>query len=125
MRAWTTCPTRSSAPWTRARGADPETLRDLLTQAESADAGGWTVHRGLGDYGTDYAKRALITRFGYGADLDADALYPHATTDSDGRPLDGAAHAYVLHVDAAQTPPVDGFWSLTMMTSGSSSPTTR
>ncbi|MFG3093081.1 DUF1254 domain-containing protein [Streptomyces antibioticus] len=92
----------------------PETLRDLLARAEAANAGGWTVHRGLGDYGTDYAKRAVITRFGYGANLDADALYPHATTDADGRPLDGA-HAYVLHFDAGRTPPVDGFWSLTMM----------
>lgn len=92
----------------------PETLRDLLARAESANAGGWTVHRGLGDYGTDYTKRAVITRFGYGANLDADALYPHATTDADGRPLDGA-HTYVLHFGAGQTPPVDGFWSLTMM----------
>ncbi|MFF8486869.1 DUF1254 domain-containing protein [Streptomyces antibioticus] len=92
----------------------PDTLRDLLARAEAANAGGWTVHRGLGAYGTDYAKRAVITRFGYGANLDADALYPHATTDADGRPLDGA-HAYVLHFDAGRTPPVDGFWSLTMM----------
>ncbi|MGA5064207.1 DUF1254 domain-containing protein [Streptomyces exfoliatus] len=92
----------------------PETLRDLFARAESANAGGWTVHRGLGDYGTDYTKRAVITRFGYGANLDADALYPHATTDADGRPLDGA-HTYVLHFDAGKTPPVDGFWSLTMM----------
>ncbi|MBB4986851.1 DUF1254 domain-containing protein [Streptomyces nymphaeiformis] len=92
----------------------PEVLRELLARAESAGVGGWAVHRGLGDYGTDYAKRAVITRFGYGANLDADALYPHATTDADGRPLDGA-HAYVLHFAAGQTPPVDGFWSLTMM----------
>ncbi|MGW3520782.1 DUF1254 domain-containing protein [Streptomyces hydrogenans] len=92
----------------------PEALRELLGRAESVKTDGWTVHRGLGDYGTDYAKRAVITRFGYGANLDADALYPHATTDADGRPLDGA-HTYVLHFDAGRTPPVDGFWSLTMM----------
>ncbi|MFD3728940.1 DUF1214 domain-containing protein [Streptomyces sp. NPDC058671] len=41
-------------------------------------------------------------------------MYPHATHDGDGRPLDGA-HSYVLHSDAAQIPPVDGFWSLTIM----------
>ncbi|MER7983303.1 DUF1254 domain-containing protein [Streptomyces sp. NPDC095817] len=92
----------------------PQTLHDLFAQAESANAGGWTVHRGLGDYGSDYTKRAVITRFGYGANLDADALYPHATTDSDGQPL-GGAHTYVLHFDPGETPPVDGFWSLTMM----------
>lgn len=92
----------------------PEVLRTLLARAESENSGGWTVHRGLGDYGTDYAKRAVITLVGYGANLDADALYPHATHDADGRPLDGA-HTYVLHFDAGETPPVDGFWSLTMM----------
>ncbi|MFD3534873.1 DUF1254 domain-containing protein [Streptomyces sp. NPDC058661] len=92
----------------------PEALRDLLARAESTKTDGWAVHRGLGDYGTDYAKRAVITRFGYGANLDADALYPHATHDADGRPLDGA-HTYVLHFDAGEIPPVDGFWSLTMM----------
>ncbi|GGV95372.1 hypothetical protein GCM10010230_10900 [Streptomyces narbonensis] len=92
----------------------PEALDELLARAEAAKTSGWAVHRGLGDYGTDYAKRAVITRFGYGANLDADALYPHATTDAEGRPLDGA-HAYVLHFEAGKTPPVDGFWSLTMM----------
>ncbi|WMX43942.1 DUF1214 domain-containing protein [Streptomyces roseicoloratus] len=92
----------------------PQILHDLFARAESAKTGGWAVHRGLGDYGTDYGKRALITRFGYGANLDADALYPHATTDAEGRPLDGA-HTYVLHFEADRIPPVDGFWSLTMM----------
>lgn len=92
----------------------PETLHDLLARAESANAGGWAAHRGLGGYGTDYAKRAVITLVGYEANLDADALYPHATHDADGRPFDGA-HTYVLHFDADRTPPVDGFWSLTIM----------
>ncbi|MFG2606900.1 DUF1254 domain-containing protein [Streptomyces sp. NPDC048514] len=95
----------------------PQALAAMMTKAESESengGSGWTVHRGLGDYGTDYAKRAIIARFGYGANLDADALYPHATTDADGRPLDGTHH-YVLHFDAGQTPPAKGFWSLTMM----------
>ncbi|MFC9491516.1 DUF1254 domain-containing protein, partial [Streptomyces hydrogenans] len=30
----------------------PEALRELLGRAESAKTDGWTVHRGLGDYGT-------------------------------------------------------------------------
>lgn len=97
-----------------ARG--PRALHELLARAEAAGSrvDGWTIHRGLGDYGTDYAKRAIVTWIGYGANLDADALYPHATTDADGQPLDGA-HDYVLHFDAGNTPPVRGFWSLTMM----------
>ncbi|MER6527117.1 DUF1254 domain-containing protein [Streptomyces sp. NPDC001508] len=97
-----------------ARG--PKVLHDLMAQAESPgnQVNGWTIHRGLGDYGTDYAKRAIVTWVGYGANLDVDALYPHATTDANGEPLDGA-NRYVLHFDAGQTPPARGFWSLTMM----------
>ncbi|MFD6188863.1 DUF1254 domain-containing protein [Streptomyces sp. NPDC060275] len=99
-----------------AAASGPRTLRGFKSQAEAPghQVDGWTVHRGLGDYGTDYAKRAMVTWVGYGANLDVDALYPHATNDADGRPLDGA-HRYVLHFDAGRTPPVRGFWSLTMM----------
>src|SRR5690606_22994 len=94
----------------------PETLQGFKSQAEAPgnEVNGWPVHRGLGAYGTDYPKRAMVTWVGYGANLDVDALYPHATNDADGRPLDGA-HRYVLHFDADRTPPVRGFWSLTMM----------
>ncbi|MFI8487521.1 DUF1254 domain-containing protein [Streptomyces rubrogriseus] len=99
-----------------AAASGPETLRGFKSQAEAPgqQVNGWTVHRGLGDYGTNYPKRAMVTWLGYGANLDVDALYPHATNDADGRPLDGA-HRYVLHFEAGQTPPVRGFWSLTMM----------
>ncbi|PPS90962.1 DUF1214 domain-containing protein [Streptomyces sp. MH60] len=62
----------------------------------------------LGHYGTNYAKRAMVTWVGYGGSLDVDALYPHATDDGDRRPLDGA-HRYLLHFAAGQTPPVRGF----------------
>ncbi|OQQ13826.1 hypothetical protein B0675_26730 [Streptomyces sp. M41(2017)] len=99
-----------------AAAAGPATLQAFKSQAESPDhqINGWTIHRGLGNYGTDYAKRAMVTWLGYGANLDVDALYPHATTDADGNPLDGT-HQYVLHFESGQTPPVQGFWSLTMM----------
>ncbi|MBM7089631.1 DUF1254 domain-containing protein [Streptomyces sp. S12] len=100
----------------RAAATGPETLQGFKSQAEAPgnQVNGWTVHRGLGAYGTDYPKRAMVTWVGYGANLDVDALYPHATNDADGRLLDGA-HRYVLHFDADRTPPVRGFWSLTMM----------
>ena len=69
--------------------------------------------RGLGDYGTDYARRAHVALIGLGANLDADAVYPHATVDSQGRPLSGG-HGYRLHFPPGQLPPVRGFWSLTL-----------
>ena len=75
--------------------------------------GGWALHRGLGTYGTDYAKRAAVALAGLGANLDEDAVYPRATTDGAGRPLTGD-HRYRLHFDPGRLPPARAFWSLTM-----------
>ena len=73
----------------------------------------WTLHRGLGSYGTDYFKRAHVALIGLGANLDEDSIYPHATTDRDGHALNGA-HRYRLHFEPGETPPARAFWSLTM-----------
>jgi hypothetical protein len=45
--------------------------------------------------------------------LPADAVYPAAFVDGDGKPLDGA-NRYVLHFGKEELPPADAFWSLTM-----------
>lgn len=74
---------------------------------------GWIVNHGLGSYGTDYDKRAVVARIGLGANLDADAMYPMARTDANGQPLTGASK-YIIHFDKGQTPPVSAFWSLTL-----------
>ena len=83
--------------------------------AHSKDAGkninGWLFTLDTGNYGTDYLQRAYITAIGLGANKPEDALYPTASTDSDGKPLDGA-NKYVIHFTKA--PPVKAFWSLTM-----------
>jgi hypothetical protein len=97
--------------------AAPSSGRDRLRrkgdEVEAARVNGWTIWRGLGDYGTDYATRAYIAFIGLGANLDADAMYPRATVDSDDRPLVGDHH-YVLHFAPDRLPPVNGFWSLTL-----------
>jgi hypothetical protein len=77
------------------------------------DQGGWTRHRGLGAYGTDYAKRASVALVGLGANLDADAVYPHTDVDAAGEALTGE-HRYVLRFGPGQLPPAKAFWSLTM-----------
>ena len=111
--------TATSPPSRRPRkaGAAPaaglEAIRQAVAQSESAPQGGWTIHHGLGEYGTDYANRAIVALVRLGANLAADAVYPHATTDADGQPLTGQ-HRYLLHFDADQLPPVRGFWSLSM-----------
>lgn len=75
---------------------------------------GWTMPRGLGDYGTRYAQRAMIAARGLGANLDEDAVYPSSLTDADGEKYDGANHKYILHFEAGKFPPANAFWSITM-----------
>ena len=74
---------------------------------------GWIISKGLGRYGTDYMKRAVVAAFGWPANLQADAVYPYTETDSTGARLSGA-NKYTLTFARGQTPPVDGFWSITM-----------
>jgi hypothetical protein len=98
-------------------------LKDLpqraLTEISShrgdlgADVNGWVKTIGLGRYGTDYMKRAVVAAFGWPANLEKDAVYPFTEIDSTGRALNGA-HAYTLTFPAGQLPPVNGFWSITM-----------
>jgi hypothetical protein len=88
-------------------------LRRIGKQIDADRVNGWSFPRGLGSYGTDYAKRAYVAFMGLGANLDADAVYPHTTMDAQGRALSGA-HRYRLHFDSGALPPVRGFWSLTL-----------
>jgi hypothetical protein len=74
---------------------------------------GWVITKGLGVYGTDYMKRAVVAAFGWPANLEKDAVYPYTEVDSDGVELSGA-HKYTLTFPKGQVPPVNGFWSITM-----------
>jgi hypothetical protein len=107
---------RVSADVAQALSHAPEAaLKKII--AHYADAGrivnGWLLGTGSGHYGTDYLQRALIAYIGLGGNLPADAYYPIAQVDDRGRPLTGA-HDYVVHFEKSGTPPVNGFWSLTM-----------
>jgi hypothetical protein len=76
---------------------------------------GWTyMIKNIGQYGTDYIQRALVTAIGLGANRPQDAIYPTSQKDAAGSEYDGASKKYVMHFDKGQTPPVNGFWSLTM-----------
>jgi hypothetical protein len=74
---------------------------------------GWVVTKGLGVYGTNYMKRAVVAAFGWPANLPQDAVYPYTEVDSGGRKLSGA-NRYSLTFAKGKTPPVDAFWSITM-----------
>ncbi|MFO0803823.1 MAG: DUF1254 domain-containing protein [Gemmataceae bacterium] len=74
---------------------------------------GWTFTTRAGLYGTDYLQRAFITAIGLGANRPQDAVYPTGEVDAEGKPFDGA-NKYVMRFPKGQTPPADGFWSVTM-----------
>jgi len=74
---------------------------------------GWLVAKGLGIYGTNYMKRAVVAAFGWPANLEKDAVYPYTFVDADGNKFSGA-NKYTLNFPKGQTPPVKGFWSITM-----------
>ncbi len=88
-------------------------LKDISEQDLSTE-NGWAVRReGIGVYGTDYPVRAYVSMIGLGALTPEEAAYPNSKKDIEGRPLSGE-HAYRIHFEAGQTPPVDAFWSLTV-----------
>jgi DNA sulfur modification protein DndE len=83
--------------------------------AAQKQANGWIVSTGSGHYGTDYLQRALVAYIGVGGNLPADAFYPIARFDGDGKPLNSASR-YAMHFTKADIPPIhpQGFWSLTI-----------
>jgi hypothetical protein len=92
-----------------------EALKKIEANKESLGGmvDGWVITKGLGVYGTDYMKRAVVAAFGWPANLQDDAVYPYTEVDSAGKPLSGA-NKYTLTFAKGQTPPVNGFWSITM-----------
>lgn len=74
---------------------------------------GWSFNLNVGNYGTDYALRAAVAAFGFGANRPEDAIYMHTMNDSRGMSLTGS-NSYVIHFAPGQTPPQHGFWSLTV-----------
>jgi hypothetical protein len=74
---------------------------------------GWVYMFDIGRYGTRYTRRAEIAKFGLGANMPQDAIYPRASTDSMGRPLNGQ-YRYTMRFSKGNLPPAGAFWSLSM-----------
>ncbi|HEY7404895.1 MAG TPA: DUF1254 domain-containing protein [Candidatus Angelobacter sp.] len=74
---------------------------------------GWEFMTDVGQYGTNYLWRAVVAFVGLGANLPEDAIYPRATTDSDGQPFNGSRR-YEIRFQKGQLPPVNAFWSITL-----------
>ncbi|MFF1795089.1 DUF1254 domain-containing protein [Kitasatospora sp. NPDC058263] len=99
----------STLPTSVARGLSrvPETARKKIMgqYASQKLANGWIMSTDSGHYGTDYLQRALVAYIGVGGNLPADAFYPIARFDGDGRVLNGASN-YVMHFAKTDGPPV-------------------
>jgi len=97
------------------RSAPEAALGMIMSSAKTAgkNVNGWLIVPKAGLYGTDYLLRAYVNALGPGWNRPEDAVYPISYTAADGKPYDGA-NKYVLRFPKGQTPPVKGFWSLTM-----------
>ena len=86
----------------------------LEAQTLARIANGWSMNTDtMGVYGNYYLKRAIIAQQGLGANLPEDAIYPLNLVDDSGQPLDGRNN-YTIHFDAAEIPPANAFWSVTL-----------
>jgi len=94
--------------------ADAQALMAWKLKTLARVENGWSMNtETMGVYGNDYLKRAIVAQVGLGANLPEDAIYPLNLGDESGQPLDGA-HAYTLHFDKTELPPVKAFWSITL-----------
>jgi hypothetical protein len=79
-----------------------------------AHVNGWVFSTKMGQYGTDYLNRALVTAIGLGANRPQDAVYPTSEVDADSKPYDGANKYVMRFASKKDLPPANAFWSLTM-----------
>jgi hypothetical protein len=87
-----------------------------FSDGDVQDIDGWGFTTKTGIYGTNYIQRALVTAIGLGANRPQDAIYPTSLKSGSGvikRAYNGS-EKYVLTFKKGLTPPVSGFWSLTM-----------
>ncbi|WP_432431219.1 DUF1254 domain-containing protein [Methylocella silvestris] len=89
-------------------------FKDSDGDVQNVNGWGFTTKTGL--YGTNYLQRALVTAIGLGANRPQDAVYPTSQKYAGG--LIGrnymGSEQYILTFKKGLTPPVKGFWSLTM-----------
>jgi len=74
---------------------------------------GWTSPPNGANWGYDYLSRTATARSNMYDNAPNETRYVYTDFDSTGQRLSGA-HVYTVTFPAGQTPPVDGFWSLTL-----------
>jgi len=74
---------------------------------------GWTSPSNGANWGYDYLSRAATAKSNMYDNAPNETRYIYTDFDSKSQRLNGA-HTYTVTFAAGQTPPVDGFWSLTL-----------
>jgi hypothetical protein len=74
---------------------------------------GWNSPPNGANWGYDYLSRLATAKSNMYDNAPQETRYIYTDFDSKGTRLNGA-HGYTVTFSAGQTPPVDGFWSLTM-----------
>jgi hypothetical protein len=74
---------------------------------------GWNSPPNGANWGYDYLSRAATAKSNMYDNAPQETRYIYTDFDSTGQRLNGA-HAYTVTFPAGQTPPVNGFWSLTL-----------
>jgi hypothetical protein len=89
-------------------------LNNSSQTVQKINSNGWGyILQDIGTYGNNYETRAFIALIGLGANLPEDAVYPTTDKDNTDQPLN-TSHEYTITFPAGQTPPAQGFWSITM-----------
>src|SRR5262249_53460246 len=88
-------------------------MLQMKVNSAMQNVNGWMFTTKTGIYGTDYLMRAVIAAIDLGANRPQDAIYPCSSKDANDRSYEGA-NKYVVRFAKGQTPPVEGFWSITM-----------
>jgi hypothetical protein len=74
---------------------------------------GWTSPSNGANFGVDYLSRAATARSNMYDNAPQETRYIYTDFDSSRQRLNGK-HAYTVTFPKGQTPPVNGFWSLTL-----------
>ena len=73
----------------------------------------WSTISNESSFGTDYFTRTAVAKSNILVNSPQETKYYYQDLDAKGRRLNGA-HRYTVRFAKDQTPPVNGFWSLTM-----------
>lgn len=114
--SWDQLPAATRRQLEHGKTAVWKVLTERAAVEKSRTPTGWAGFEAVGKigaYGTDYKTRAGVAAFGLAANLPEDAVYLNASVDGEGRELEGGK-AYRLRFARGETPPVKGFWSITL-----------